>query len=199
VEVLAFLISLLLLLLGAIGGGAVRAFMDAKQRERDRASALIAIVSEVDSLCRLIRHQHYLEAVEFVIGRLEAGEKRTLTADIGADYFTVFSSLAGKLGEQRPEHVPAIVRFYAYAKAARDSILPGGVHSDPEKSEHAELLAAMVNLRALLGAMLLLGEKIATFPDAPSGFFDPWPGEEPKTLVEARVKMLQAMGPKTES
>ena len=186
------LVPLIAALIGAAATGIVKIILDARQREHDRKSALVAVVSEVDSLCRLIRHQHYLEAVEFVIGRIEAGERRSLVADIRADYFTVFNALASRLGEQHPDHVRDIVRFYAYAKAAKDSIHPDGVHAEPAGSDAQELYAAMVNLRALLGAMLLLGEKIVTFPGEIMDGLDPWPGEEPKSLTDARASITTA-------
>jgi hypothetical protein len=186
------LVPLIAALLGAAATGIVKIFLDARQRQHDRKSALLAIVSEVDSICRLIRHQRYLEAVEQVIEQIQAGGTQPVLADIGPDYFSVFEALAGRLGEQRPEHVRDIVRFFAYAKAARDSVLPDGVFADGNKNDQAEVLSAMINLSALLGAMLLLGEKITTFPDAQFRHFDPWPGEEPKSLTEARASLAHA-------
>jgi len=174
-------------LFGALTAGLVKIVLDARQRRHDRASALVAIVSEVDSICRLVRHQRYLEGAEAVVAINESGEKRSLTADIRADYFTVFNALANRLGEQDPEHVRDIVRFYAYCKSAKDSIHPDGVFANPAEADASELLNAMINLRALLGAMLLLGEKIVTFPGDLMNHFDPWPGDEPKSLTEARA------------
>lgn len=108
-------------------------------------------------------------------------EGKTLVVDIRADYFSVFNGLGSRLGDLKPEHVRDIVRFYAYGKSAIDSLRPDGPHADPDRSGSDELIANFQNVRALLRAMLRLGEKIRRFPGEPiASNFAPWPGEEPK-------------------
>jgi hypothetical protein len=183
------LLAIVSALLGAIATGATKIVLDARERSRHRQSSLVAVVSEVDAICRLIRHQHYLEAVEgaLALGQDGKWEGKSLVVDIRADYFTVFNGLGARLGDLKPEHVRDIVRFYAYAKAAIDSLRPDGPHADPARSGSDELIANFESVRALIGAMLILGEQICQFPGEPiASNFAAWPGDEPKSLSEAR-------------
>jgi len=189
--------ELLAAFLGAIAAGGFQFFMAWKQRKQDRRSALVAIASEVDAVCRLVQHQHYLESVEGAIQGCLDGTfvGRSLVVDIRADYFTVFNALAPRLGEQEPEHVRDIVRFYAYCKSAIDSLRPDGPHADPDDIEPDDLLANFVSLRALLKAMLTLGDSIRQFPGEPiASNFAPWPGQESEERLPLRAATPRSSG-----
>ena len=159
--------ELLAAFLGAIAAGTFQFLAAWRERRRQTEAMLTAIVCEVGSICRLIRHQHYLEFFEQTRGEIAAGtwDGRALMIDIRSNYFSVFESLAPQIGQLKPEQVAKIVNFYAYCKSVIDSTRPDGPAA--EREYDAFVMAGVFSVEALLRAILTLGDDIAQFPALP--------------------------------
>ena len=156
-------------LIGAILAGLFQTVDRIIERKREAEAVLTAIASEVDSICRLIRHQRYKEFAQTLVDAIEAGnwDGSTIVIDLRQNYFAVFEGLVGKIGLIKPANAAQIVNFYAYCRSAIDSTYPDGVHalSDqlPEKAEN------LISLNSLLTAILSLGDEIVALPKKSSG------------------------------
>jgi hypothetical protein len=141
--------------------------LDWRDRVREDESVLVAIASEVDALCRLLRHQNYLEEVRELLEGVEAGRIKSCAyvVDIRSDYFAVFHSLASQLGRLKPGNASLIVKFYAYCKTIVDGTRPDGVAAqERESSEAVENLRSLVQL---LSVTLEIGAMIVRLPKQP--------------------------------
>ena len=149
---------------GALLAGGFQMFVDIFNRLRQTESVLTAIASEVDSICRLIRHQQYLEATEKIAEDFSRGmwNGTSYIIDILANYFTVYDGLVSELGKIAPQKVSKIVNFYAYCKSVIDSTRPDGPHAGVPNSLEAG--QNMVSVAALLRSILTLGNEIVQFP-----------------------------------
>lgn len=159
-------------ILGALLGGAFQTIVSVRERRRQTESVLTAIASEVDSICRLIRHQGYLEAIGKIAEDYRRGmwNGQTYIIDIRSNYFTVFEGLVPQLGLIKANKASKIVNFYAYCKSAIDSSRPDGPHAaDPKTEEAAQNMAS---LAAILEAILSLGDEIVQFPSSPLNDID---------------------------
>lgn len=108
--------EILAAIFGALLAGGLQTIVGICDRRRETESVLVAIASEVDSLCRLIRHRGYhdgiLEVADLI--KKEKWDGQSLIVDIRSDYFSVFNALSPRIGLLEPGHAALIVNFYAY-------------------------------------------------------------------------------------
>lgn len=149
---------------GALLAGGFQTIIGVLDRRREDEAILVAIASEVDALCRLIRHRNYLAEMGNMLVDLEIGTTKSLSyvVDIRSDYFSVFHALSSRLGRLKPGRAAQIVRFYAYCKTIIDSLRPDGVAA--EQREALEAIELLRSLIALLTDSLELGDRIVQFP-----------------------------------
>lgn len=143
--------------------GMLQTILGICDRKREAEAVLTAIASEVDSICRLVRHQRYLEGVQRYIESIEAGswQDSTIIIDIRGNYFSVYEGVIEKIGLLTPDNVAKIVNFYAYCKSVIDSTRPDG----PVTTFSAEDKAGnLFSLSQLLKAVLSLGDEIVRMP-----------------------------------
>ena len=151
-------------LIGAIMAGIFQTIIGIIDRRRVAESVLTAIASEVDSICRLIRHQRYLEGVKKVADDVVAGnwDGTSFIIDIRANYFTTYEGSISNIGLLKSDNVSKIVNFYAYCKSAIDSTRPDGPHAKNNGSQWAAM--NMVSVYHILTAILSLGDEIVQMP-----------------------------------
>ena len=150
-------------LFGVLAGGFIQAIIAYFDRKREAECVLTALATEVDAICRLVRHRRYLEVICQMLQHIEAGEPPTyLSADIQQNYFAVFDALAPKLGTLRPKQAAKIVNFYAYCKSTIDSMNPDSKLIGSAQPQ--ELTQNLVEVERLLTAALLLGDEIVQLP-----------------------------------
>ena len=156
--------SILLLLIGATATGAFQVIYNIVDRKREAESILTAIASEVDSICRLVRHQGYFEEAHRIAETVRAGTwtDEIFVVSIRENYFSVFEGFAPKLGMLRPVDSVKIVNFYAYCKSLIDSVRVDGPNAVRDGSPYAA--ANMVSVEALLVSILHLGDEIIYLP-----------------------------------
>jgi hypothetical protein len=154
-------------LLGAIAAGGLQLIIEQRNRKQRREAVLTAICSEVDAICRLIRHQGYLPALIEVGNKIRDGswQGESYVIDIRMNYFSVFEGLSNDLGLLYPRQLCKIVNFYAYCKSAIDSTRPDGPFASAEGSE--EHAGNMLAVESLLKAITNLGDEIVQFPAQP--------------------------------
>ena len=159
--------DVLLIVLGAIATGILQIFVGIHDRKREAETILTAIASEVDAICRLIRHRQYAETVSAIALSIKAGtwDGTSVVIDVRENYFSVFEGLAPKLGMLEPNAASKIVNFYAYCKSLIDSFRVDGLaaHQDQNPYAQANILAA----EALFVAALALGDEIVGLPKVP--------------------------------
>ena len=131
--------EIIAVLVGAVLAGLFQTLTDICNRKREAEAILTAIASEVDSICRLIEHQGYLEATQDVANDVSGGlwDGASYVIDIRENYFSLYEGLSSKLGLLDPDQVVKIVNFYAYCKSAIDSSRPDGPHADDPRSEES--------------------------------------------------------------
>ena len=151
-------------LLGALAAGLLQTIIRVLDRRGEAEAVLTAIASEVDSICRLIRHQGYLDATGKIAADISKGmwNGDSYIIDIRENYFTAYEGLIGRVGFLKPASAAKIVNFYAYCKSAIDSTRPDGPHASRTKTEEAA--ANMVSVYHLLTAILTLGDEIVQMP-----------------------------------
>jgi len=151
-------------LLGAIAAGGLQTISTLISRKKQSEAVLTAIASEVDSICRLIRHQQYLEAVGKIAQDIDNGmwNGTSYIIDIRSNYFSVFEGLVHELGHLKPTQCGKIVNFYAYCKSAVDCTRPDGPHASEPKTDEAA--ANMVSVARILAIILSLGDEIVQMP-----------------------------------
>lgn len=156
--------NLISALIGAIAAGLFQTISASFDRRRNSEAALTAIASEVDAICCLIRHQHYLESFETLVEQIDDGtwEGHVWIIDIRSNYFTVYEALAQQLGHLTPLQANRIVNFYAFCKSAIDSTRPDGPTA--ERFDHDDRVNAIRGTALLLRAILALGGEITAFP-----------------------------------
>jgi hypothetical protein len=151
-------------LLGALAAGLLQTILSYFDRRREAEATLVAIASEVASICRLIRHQNYLGFVAQEVEAIHNGvwDGRGVIIDIRCNYFSVFEALSPNLGKIDQSFAAKIVNFYAYCKSAIDSTRPDGpMVADADAQFIAENLES---IKILLETVLLLGDEIVQFP-----------------------------------
>jgi hypothetical protein len=151
-------------ILGALAAGLLQTIVSIRDRRRETESTLVAIASEIDSICRLIRFRQYPQYVSSILEESVAANwpVTTVVIDIRSNYFSVFESLSHNLGRLKPSQAAKIVNFYAYCKSTIDSTLPDGVMADNENKELA--IAHLRQVIQLLDKVLRLGDEIVQFP-----------------------------------
>ena len=156
--------SILLILFGAVATGAFQLVFNIRDRKHESETILTAIASEVDSICRLIRHQRYLEFASEVAATIRAGtwDGTALIVDVRENYFSVYEGLAAKLGMLRPTDAAKIVNFYAYCKSVIDSTRADGVNATGEVNHFTA--GNLLSLETMLTAVLTLGNEIIKLP-----------------------------------
>ena len=154
-------------LLGALAAGLVQTILNFLTRKQETETIMVAIAAEVDSICRLIRAQHYQPAVAETLRYLatEGAQPMTLVVDLKADYFTVYNAVSNQIGRLEANHALKIVNFYAYCKAAIDSTRPDGIMVDEWRMEVLQGNLQVVSM--LLDAILRLGDEIVQLPKTP--------------------------------
>ena len=147
-------------LFGAIAAGLIRLIDDVFERRRRRESTFVAIAAEVRTICDLIRHQEYLEAVQEQTALIRTGNwsGEQYVIDIRANYFSVYESLSGELGLLKPHDITKIVSFYSHCKSAIDSTRPDGPMSKGAIAK--DIQGNLVSLEGTLSAVLILGDDI---------------------------------------
>lgn len=150
-------------LFGALAAGIVQTLLSFRTRRLERQSVLRAIVSEVGSICMLVRAQGYLPDHEGLCQQIEQGtwDGTTWVIDLRSDYFSVFNALAPKLGELDAEHSGKIVQFYMMCKTLVDSVRPDGPAAGGGATE--ENAAAVLHTTKLLREMLETGDQVVAF------------------------------------
>ena len=156
--------ELILILIGAVATGILQLIVGIWDRKREAENILTAIASEVDSLCRLIRHQRYAEEIGAISDSIknDMWNGTSYIIDIRENYFSVYEGLSTKLGMLRPTDTAKIVNFYAYCKSAIDSTRIDGPHA--ASGDTPESAANMVSVGVLLSAILALGDEIVLLP-----------------------------------
>jgi hypothetical protein len=151
-------------LLGALAAGLLQTITAIRSRKLEAEAVLTSIASEVDSICRLIRHQRYLEEIGKIADDIGKGMWNGVSyiIDVRENYFSVYEGLVTKLGLLRPHDASKIVNFYAYCKSAIDSTRVDGPHATNPKSNEAA--GNMVSVAALLRSILTLGDEIVQMP-----------------------------------
>lgn len=156
--------ELLSVILGALLAGGGQLANSIIERRREREAVLTAIASEVDSICRLVRHQRYFEEAEKVAAKIQNGnwDGCGFVIDIRENYFVAYEGLVEKIGLLNPDHVAKIVNFYAYCKSVIDSTRVDGPHAQSDELE--SLAMNMLALHQILRAVLVLGDEIVLLP-----------------------------------
>jgi hypothetical protein len=156
--------SILLILIGAAATGAFQLGFSIRDRAREAETILTAIASEVDSICRLIRHQRYLEHVSAAAEQIRKGtwDGKSLMIDVRENYFPVYEGVAPKIGLLRPADTAKIVNFYAYCKSLIDSFRVDGPAAEREDDPY--VAANILSAEALFQAVLNLGAEIVQLP-----------------------------------
>ena len=151
-------------LLGALAAGLLQTITTIRSGKLEAEAVLTSLASEVDSICRLIRHQRYLEGIGKIADDINKGmwNGTSYVIDIRENYFSVCEGLVTKLGLLRPRDATKIVNFYAYCKSAIDSTRVDGPHA--ANSNSAEAAENMVSVATLLRAILALGDEIVQIP-----------------------------------
>jgi hypothetical protein len=156
----------LLILVGAVISGAFQFGFNVHDRQREAEAILTAIASEVDSLCRLIRHQRYFEHITAAANAIRSGswDGKSFVIDVRENYFSVYEGLAAKLGMLRPADTVKIVNFYAYCRSLIDSFRSDG---PAVQADDPYLAAGILSSEALFVAVLNLGAEIVQLPKLP--------------------------------
>jgi len=127
----------------------------------------VAIASEVQAICNLIKSQGYFENFQQLANQIRAGSwgGQTRVIDIKENYFTVFESNAVNLSDLGVDQVSRIVAFYSYCKSAIDATRPDGPAA---KSDNPEDVASnIIGVEGVMMAIITLGELIIAFPKKP--------------------------------
>jgi hypothetical protein len=160
-------VPLLAAVLGAIAAGAFKIIGDRNDRKREDESILVALASEVKAICDLLRLQKDDEELERIIDWLKRNPDHSMSyvVDFKSDYFTVYHSLADRLGRLPPPATSAIVRFYSNCKTIIDCTRPEGVAA--QLRSNSETLENLELAKALLRQTLSLGDEIVQMPKQP--------------------------------
>jgi len=156
--------EILAVFVGAILAGLFQTISEIFNRKRESEAVLTAIASEVESICRLISHQKYIEVTQKISQDVSRGMwgGTSYVIDIRENYFTAYEGLVEKIGLLDPDKVTKIVNFYAYCKSAIDSTRPDGPFAEATGS--SEAAENMVSVHLLLVAILNLGNEIVLMP-----------------------------------
>ena len=147
-------------LLGAVAAGLLTTIISVLDHRRNARATMIAIASEIDSLCRLIELQEFLPYVTRQVAAIRAGswDGRGMLIDIRSNYFSVFEALTPQLGKLKPDLAAKVVHFYASCKSMMDATRPDGrmaTSADPKLVQED-----LVRTEALLLRILALGGDI---------------------------------------
>lgn len=157
------------LLIGAILSGSVQALLKFFERRQERESTLTAIAAEVKSICDLIDHNGYAQAIGAAASsvRKDAWDGRSITINITQNYFSVFESLGGTISLIEATRLGKIVSFYAYCRALIDGTRIENFADD--RSEQLTPSEDILLLEGLIGSIQILGEEIVKMPKKPVG------------------------------
>jgi hypothetical protein len=83
-------------LLGAVAAGLLTTLVSVFDHRRNSRATMVAIASEVDSICRLIHHQEFLPYIQRQVAAIRAGswDGRGMFIDIRGNYYSVFEALS---------------------------------------------------------------------------------------------------------
>jgi len=157
-------VPILAAILGAMAGGGLKAFMDLLDRRREDESILVALTSEVQAICDLLRRQNYISDIEALLADLYSAprDENFFVVELRSNYFAVYHSLAHSLGRLTPSAASEIVRFYMNCKTIVDCTRPDGVSSQPVDGD--TFVSNLNFLRDLLYETLQRGDKIVQMP-----------------------------------
>lgn len=138
-----------------------------RDRRRRRQSTLVALASEVQATCNLIKSQGYLDAFHGLANQIRANawHGAGYVIDIRGNYFQVFQSTAGHLSDLDPHEVAKVVAFYTYCQSAIDSTRPDGPAANTGDLD--DKTGNILGVEGVLMAILALGEQIVAFPKQP--------------------------------
>jgi hypothetical protein len=113
--------SILLLILGAIIGGAGRIAFVSYTSFHDAVGMAVALRAEIESVLAIVEMRRYASILDALAAFLESsnevlGAEYALAARIEQDYFGVFHSVQGKIGLLQNASA-SVVRSYALAKS----------------------------------------------------------------------------------
>jgi hypothetical protein len=152
-------------LLGATAAGHISTLVRIYDRRREAESVLVAIASEVDSVCRLIRANRSRELVEEEMLNLYRGgwAGYGVIVDARNNCFNGFESSVPKIRQLRPQQFTKIVNFYAFCKAAIEISRPYSAEYD-EDADNSFIRDNLISLNSILQAILHLGDETVQFP-----------------------------------
>jgi hypothetical protein len=135
-----------------------------RDRAKVRESTVVAIASEVDAICRLVRSKGYLDGFGSEADRIREGTWKgvSFVADIRGDYFRAYEAFLPSLSHLPPRQVSSIVTFYAYCESAIDSTRPDGPMANCDDLD--DKANSVVDIAEVLRTILRLGDEIVQFP-----------------------------------
>ena len=155
-------------LLGAVAAGLLTTIVSVLDHRRNARATMVAIASEVDSICRLIELQEFVPYVTRQVAAIRAGtwDGRGMVIDIRGNYYSVFEALSPQLGKLRPSMASKVVHFYVSCKSVMDITSPGGGMATSDNVEFIK--ENMIRAEALFLRILALGEEIVRTAGLPS-------------------------------
>ena len=153
--------------IGAVIVWCFQLFDKLRDRCRGRQAALVAIASEVQALCHLIRSQRYLEEFHKLANQIRSNSwnSEKYVVDTRGNYFTIYTSNASHISDLHASQVSKIVSFYTYCQSAIDSTRPDGpIATSTDRNDIANNILAV---EGVLMAILVLGDEIVKFPKKP--------------------------------
>lgn len=153
--------------IGALIVWTFQLFDNMRDRSRQRESTLVAIASEVGTICALIRYQRYLDAFHDQALLIRDGKWDGISyiIDMRGEYFKVYEANALNLSVLSPNHVSKIVGFYAFCQSAIDGTRHDGPHANSENTE--DKANNLLGVEGILRTILTLGDEIVQFPKMP--------------------------------
>jgi hypothetical protein len=147
-------------LLGAVAAGLLTTLVSVFDHRRNARATMVAIASEVDSICRLIHHQDFLPYIRRQVAAIRAGswDGRGMFIDIRGNYYSVFEALSPQLGKLEPAMASKVVHFYASCKSIMDMTRPDGRMAGDADPEFVK--ENLIRAEALFTNILALGDDI---------------------------------------
>lgn len=126
--------AIVLLLIGAIFGGLIQAFVHLYLVFDESKGIAMALRAEMDTILTLVKKREFVQQVDAIITRLQDPAHTLIPQDVFAipiaqDYFSVFNSVSPKIGLLGDLSGP-VVRFYSMCKSLIDEIDAFGKHRE---------------------------------------------------------------------
>jgi hypothetical protein len=135
-----------------------------RDRSNVRESTVVAIASEVDAICRLVRSKGYLDGFSQQAHKIGEGSWLGISyiVDIRGNYFRAYEAFLPSLSHLPPHQVSKIVTFYAFCESAIDSTRPDGPMANCEDLD--DKANSVIDITNVLQTILRLGDEIVQFP-----------------------------------